>query len=61
MDFKIIYEDKDLLVVDKPAGIVVFPEGQTTGNTLIEALVEKYPEEAIDILKKWINNDQKVQ
>jgi len=27
----------------------------------INELVEKYPEEAIDILKKWINNDQKVQ
>jgi flagellar M-ring protein FliF len=27
----------------------------------INELVEKYPEEAIDILRKWINNDQKVQ
>ncbi len=27
----------------------------------VNELVEKYPEEAIDILKKWINNDQKVQ
>jgi len=44
MDIKIIYEDNDVLAVDKPAGIVVFPEGQTTENTLIEALVEKYPE-----------------
>ena len=44
MDIKIIYEDNDVLVVDKPEGIVVFPEGQTTENTLIEALVEKYPE-----------------
>ncbi|MGA2417911.1 MAG: RluA family pseudouridine synthase [Candidatus Staskawiczbacteria bacterium] len=44
MDIKIIYEDNDVLVVDKPAGMVVFPEGQTKENTLIEALVEKYPE-----------------
>ena len=47
MDIKIIYEDKDVLVVDKPAGIVVFPEGQTLKNgekTLIDYLVEKYPE-----------------
>jgi len=43
MDIKTIYEDKDVLVVDKPAGIVVFPEGQTTENTLIDALIEKYP------------------
>jgi len=44
MDIKIIYEDNDILVVDKPAGVVVFPEGQTKENTLIETLVEKYPE-----------------
>jgi len=28
MDIKIIYEDDSLLVVDKPAGVVVFPEGE---------------------------------
>lgn len=37
MDIKIIYEDKDILVVDKPAGIVVVPD-------LINKLIEKYPE-----------------
>jgi len=44
MNFKVIYEDKDVLVVDKPAGVVVFPEGQTVGGTLVEALIENYPE-----------------
>lgn len=47
MEIKIIYEDNDVLVVDKPAGIVVFPEGKTlkTGEkTLIDYLLEKYPE-----------------
>jgi 23S rRNA pseudouridine1911/1915/1917 synthase len=55
MDIKIIYEDNDVLVVDKPAGIVVFPEGQTLlrqqasdgqakKNTLIDALIKKYPD-----------------
>ncbi|OGZ70937.1 MAG: hypothetical protein A2980_02905 [Candidatus Staskawiczbacteria bacterium RIFCSPLOWO2_01_FULL_33_13] len=43
MDVKIIYEDENVLVVDKPAGIVVFPEGQTTENTVIDYLVEKFP------------------
>ena len=45
MDIKIIYEDGDVLVVDKPAGIVVFPEGQTLKSgekTLIDYLIEKY-------------------
>ncbi|MBI2054376.1 MAG: RluA family pseudouridine synthase [Candidatus Staskawiczbacteria bacterium] len=45
MDIKIIYEDNDVLVVDKPAGVVVFPEGDITREkTLIDYLVEKYPE-----------------
>jgi 23S rRNA pseudouridine1911/1915/1917 synthase len=37
MEIKILYEDNDLLVVDKPAEVVVFPD-------LIDYLIEKYPE-----------------
>ncbi len=48
MDIKIIYEDENVLVVDKPAGIVVFPDGVSPGTvprlTLIDILAEKYPE-----------------
>jgi len=45
MDIKIIYEDNDVLVVDKPAGLIVFPEGNISGEkTLIDYLVEKNPE-----------------
>ncbi len=42
---KIIYDDDNLLVVDKPAGVIVFPEGDISGEkTLIDYLTEKYPE-----------------
>lgn len=44
MDLKTIYEDNDLLVIDKPAGIIVFPERETVEKTLIDCLLEKYPE-----------------
>jgi 23S rRNA pseudouridine1911/1915/1917 synthase len=47
MNLKIIFENSDLLVIDKQAGFVVFPEGQTLKNkekTLIDFLIEKYPE-----------------
>lgn len=47
MDFKVIYEDNDVLVVDKPAGIVTFHETQNIKHetrSLIELLLEKYPE-----------------
>jgi len=44
MDVKVIYEDKDVLVVDKPAGISVFVEGTITGKTLIDYLLLQRPE-----------------
>lgn len=40
----VVHEDDDLLVVDKPAGLVVHPgAGQRTG-TLVHALLARYPE-----------------
>ena len=39
-DLRIAYEDDHLLVVDKPAGVVVHPGAGHTGGTLSQALVE---------------------
>ena len=36
--------DSSVFILDKPAGIVVFPEGQTTENTVMDALIAKYPD-----------------
>ena len=44
MQFNILYEDGSLLVVEKPAGLVSFPEGNVREKTLMDYLVEKYPE-----------------
>jgi len=47
MGIKTIYEDNDVLVVEKPAGIVVFPEGESLKSgekTLIDELIKKYPD-----------------
>jgi len=47
MDIKIIYEDNDVLVADKPAGVVVFPEGESLKSkekTVIDYLTEQKPE-----------------
>jgi 23S rRNA pseudouridine1911/1915/1917 synthase len=42
--FPVVYEDDDLLVIDKPAGLVVHPgSGQRTG-TLVHGLLARYPE-----------------
>jgi 23S rRNA pseudouridine1911/1915/1917 synthase len=35
----ILYEDDDLLVIDKPAGLVVHPGAGATGGTLVSALL----------------------
>jgi 23S rRNA pseudouridine1911/1915/1917 synthase len=40
---KVLYEDDDLLIIDKPAGITVFPEKLTTEKTLIDHLLENFP------------------
>lgn len=40
----ICYEDSDLLVVDKPAGMVVHPAPGHTSSTLVNALLFHYPD-----------------
>lgn len=40
---KIIYEDENILVVDKPAGLEVASEKNKEEPTLVDWLVEKYP------------------
>ena len=43
MDLKILYEDEDLVVIDKPAGLVVHPgPGHSTG-TLVHGLLGRGP------------------
>ena len=39
----IVYEDEDLLVVNKPAGMVVHPAPGHYEDTLVNALVARYP------------------
>jgi len=43
MELKVLYENDDLLVIDKPAGIIIFPERKVSEKTLIDFVLEKYP------------------
>lgn len=43
MDLNILFEDKDILVVNKPAGIVVHPAPGNTSGTLVNGLLCHYP------------------
>lgn len=44
MELIIIYEDKDFLVLNKPAGVIVHPDKHHIEGTLIQDVVKKYPE-----------------
>lgn len=39
MDFNILYEDDDLIVLDKPAGLVVHPAPGNETGTLVNGLI----------------------
>lgn len=43
-DIKIIFENDEVLAVDKPAGLVVHSDGKTDEPTLTDWVLEKYPE-----------------
>ncbi len=45
----IVYEDSDLLVVDKPAGMVVHPAPGHRGGTLVNALLAHVPNLELDM------------
>ena len=44
MPLNIIYEDDDLLVVDKPAGMTVHPAPGHPAHTLVNALLARFPQ-----------------
>ena len=45
----VVYEDKDLIVIDKPAGLVVHPAAGNPDGTLVNALIAHCGEELIGI------------
>ncbi|MDO8604160.1 MAG: RluA family pseudouridine synthase [bacterium] len=43
MNIQILYEDNEVLAINKPAGLVVHADGRTDEPTLADMLLEKYP------------------
>jgi len=41
---KILKEEADYLILDKPAGLIVHPDGRTKESTLCDFILDKYPE-----------------
>ncbi|MCF7843700.1 RluA family pseudouridine synthase [Candidatus Gracilibacteria bacterium] len=44
MNIQIIFEDKNIIIINKPSGLVVHPFDYSTEYTLVDFLHEKYPE-----------------
>ncbi|MDD5043666.1 MAG: RluA family pseudouridine synthase [Patescibacteria group bacterium] len=46
LNIPVVFADKNFIVVDKPAGLVVHPDNVHKNNTLIDEVIKKYPEVA---------------
>lgn len=44
VEFDVAYEDEHVVVVDKPAGLVVHPGAGHAAGTLVHGLIHRYPE-----------------
>jgi 23S rRNA pseudouridine1911/1915/1917 synthase len=44
VEFTVVYADDDVIVVDKPAGLVVHPGAGNADATLVNGLLARYPE-----------------
>ncbi|MBQ9526209.1 MAG: RluA family pseudouridine synthase, partial [Fretibacterium sp.] len=44
VDFDVVYKDEDLIVINKPAGLVVHPAPGHWRGTLVHGLLWRYPD-----------------
>ena len=47
VSFRVVYDDQNVIVVDKPPGVVVHPDAAHRSGTLVAGLLELYPELAL--------------
>jgi 23S rRNA pseudouridine1911/1915/1917 synthase len=57
---QILYEDSDILAIDKPAGLIVHSDGRTKEQTVVDWFVGKYPE-AKDVGEPIVINNDKLR
>jgi 23S rRNA pseudouridine1911/1915/1917 synthase len=54
MNIEILYEDNNYVVINKPAGLVVHPDGRTKEATVVDWVLSKYPE-LKEVGEPWVN------
>lgn len=59
MDIPILYEDDAVLVIDKPAGLIVHSDGRTEEPSVADWVMQKYPELA-EVGEPWTSPQGKV-
>jgi 23S rRNA pseudouridine1911/1915/1917 synthase len=53
-ELAVVYEDAELIVIDKPAGVVVHPGAGHESDTLVTALLARFPElKAVPAVRGW--------
>ena len=54
VEFTVVHEDQHVIVVNKPAGVVVHPGSGRTAGTLAAGLLDRYPElEGVGAADRW--------
>ncbi|KKQ04106.1 MAG: Pseudouridine synthase, RluA family [Parcubacteria group bacterium GW2011_GWA2_36_24] len=43
MKIKVLYEDSNILAIDKPSGILVHPDQRSKEKTILDLFIKKYP------------------
>lgn len=61
MQIKVLYEDKNILALDKPAGLLVHSDGRSKEATLVDWLNENYPELAEVGEEQILQNGAKIK
>jgi len=49
IDFTVVFEDEDLVVIDKPAGVTVHPGAGTADDTLVHGLIYRFGKNLSDV------------
>ena len=44
MNLNIVYQNENLIVINKPSGLLVHPTSKKEGDTLLDELIKRYPE-----------------
>lgn len=54
MDIEVLYEDADMLAINKPAGLIMHSDGRTEESSVAEWMTKHYPQ-AAEVGEPWVS------